>query len=911
MKKHRRLLDKSPILGFSKRILVLIAIFSVVFVSGSAFALDNGRSTKEAEFFGVNYDTKEIDFKLQVKSPDVPDTGNHGFLTSEVENLGSENKTFISPIIICLIATIVAFLVLTKAKTFQRKNIQSSKSFGLYSSNRRTFQKIKNPALLLAICFGLGVSSPFFIFESISSIATTGVEKINFKEHDFDADIEKGINPFGIALKEAKSQSTSDTDFSITEVKLEAETYNPTGYLIFIDAGCIYTNQAISQLTGETTTICDEEASTDLVGEKAKIPSIKEDMSIEDFKKQKKAGWGWSKDGKNFHSVDTPLTFEDLTLENPSVSIYFAVKSSAEIPGGTYKITNQITAVTNDVNNEFAEYRLAYDDGTSETKTFYKREPGHFKIKSPADSTGFDGWAETGGSDKATYQPGDDFEPTLLTTILYAVRKYDYQINFKQGYYFHEYYVDDISTPSIVEPCDTTNYQCGEDEEEIKRRAGLAQYDLANDKEGEKHFEYYVKDKASKTEPIMINLNEKDSKGDYLYVPRLKGYTFLGWTDFDFTKTESTENSCKISDLESHDDAVVIYREEAMSELEAAIVCLKDNGNFYEFDSNANKFVPLASEAETQNGESEEDSSSEQNEEENTEDDRVFVYVNSASQKLTLHAVYKLNPIQYRIDYYSEDDTSSTPSSSSSVEEPCDEIKTSNCKIHNGRIANAVLKTPAPDKQWVSRTNGGTYTNEERLAISWEDMLNATSDNGNSTLGIESLDEKTIVSTGSTSGRTLSSNSKSTTKNLLLALNSNLENDEETTEEESEDEKQEEKTTETTEPTEPKKAEKRAAPAASSTETEKTEEEKDENLKEQTDDNGTTLLFYDDTSTVSPYYTRPLGVKEETLSEEPESNIVTTICIIVLIVSGLGITAIILFPVLSKNHAKKQTLPKF
>lgn len=878
MKKHRRLLDKSPILGFSKRILVLIAIFSIVFVSGSAFA---ARNTGEAEFFKSNYVTQPIVYEVNVQSSaaSVPETGNHGFLTGNIESYTSENKTFISPIIVCLVATIVAFLALTKAKSFQRKNAQSSKTFGLSGSSQKTFQKIKNPALLLAICFGLGVSSPFFIFESISSIATTGVEKINYKEHDFDTDIAKGINPFDIAFKEIKTQSTSDTDFSIAEVKLEAETYNPTGYYIFIETGCKYTNRLAEK------TICDEEANTDLVGEKAKIPSIKESMSIDDLKKQKKAGWGWSTDGKNFYSADTPLP-----LENGG-SVYFAIRSSAEIPSGKYKITNQITAITNDINNEFAEYKLAYDDGTSETKTFYKKDPGHFKIKSPADPTGFKGWAETGGSDKATYQPGSEFTPILLNTILYAVYEKEevtYNITFDQGYYFQEMIEKYNAEGEVIgyEPCSSTNedYYCGEDENENKKRAGEKKYQPID---GTDHFRYIVKGISSKTteDEYQINLNELDNTepGKPIYVPMLKGYTFLGWTDFD-------PDICNINMIESHDGTGANDE----TELENTIACLKDKekGTFYHFDSNTRKFEILSSDT-------------------SEETTNAIITLTPENNSLNFYAVYKLNEITYGIDYYND----------AGIKTGTQITGFAKMNTYNGRIATATLddsylwqEIQLRDGEWQEgrpfcNKTGNKY--EADMFAIWEDLANINTDG--KTISLMSLKPASseICTDDSTSGRTLSSNSKSTTKNLLLALNSNLENDEETTEEESEDEKQEEKTTETTEPTEPKKAEKRAAPAASSTETEKTEEEKDENLKEQTDDNGTTLLFYDDTSTVSPYYTRPLGVKEETLSEEPESNIVTTICIIVLIVSGLGITAIILFPVLSKNHAKKQTLPKF
>lgn len=140
--------------------------------------------------------------------------------------------------------------------------------------------------------------------------------------------------------------------------------------------------------------------------------------------------------------------------------------------------------------------------------------------------------------------------------------------------------------------------------------------------------------------------------------------------------------------------------------------------------------------------------------------------------------------------------------------------------------------------------------------------------------------------------------------------------DDETEESENSDaepeEKPKDKEEENLTETQPKKAEKKTENKTPETDADKdAETENKEKLKEETDSSGNTILFYDDETTSAPYYAKPLGVLEESTDEESDNNIVTFICISVLIVSGLGITGIILFPLLTKNHSKKQKPTRF
>lgn len=881
-------------------------------ISGSASAVnENGNK----ELFPANYSIPEKPYTIRVEvknTGSVPDTGDHGFMTAELNGSDkTEQKSFISPIITFIISTIIALIILSKIKTIQRKNIgftKASNHFGL--NTPRIFHKIKNPALLLAICFGISVSTPLFILNSITSIATDGVEKINYREHDFDADIENGINPFQIKLKEPTFNAKNGQNISLIEVKIEAETYNPTGYKVILDPDCV----VIDKIVGEKSKC--EETGTNLVSEKNKIPSIKKEMTIKEMKAQSSAGWGWSVDGENF----TPAN-ETIVLSGGD-TIYYAIKTSDETPDGVYTIPQNVVALTNTIDDEFAKYTINYSDlNISESKTFYKKEPGYFVVKAPKDGVNpFKGWSleKTPVDDTALFQPDSHLTPKSTETNLYAIWDTQYGIVFHHGYYFQEMFV----TETVEEPCDMSDHKCREEEPDdtnAKKRAGEKKYQTTDDdpnpeKTKKRHFEFIVADVNNLSK---VNLNNENGTANANYVPKLKGYSFLGWTDFD------PEPSCHISMIESHDGS----GEGNDTELENTIACLSNNENggvFYKYDANRTKFVVRKL------GTAEPDQDSEDEEE-------AIITLTPDNRTLELYAVYKLNEINYKVEYYNADGE-------------YQKSQTDNyTKSASGRVAEIELDNTAAES-WQSINDCSIYESGEKASVGWEDM--GIVNEKNETVAIERLkpydEEKpctptdpfetysssqSSTTTPSTTNASNSSNSSSSTTssspknssstNSSNTLNTNslnsvspksgirveditavLNDYYNTDEDENEDENKEKTEKDDDEEKEVKVVERRVVVAPAPTAQTTTETPKDEGKTDEEEE--PTIMFYEDDDNATTYFTKPLGVTEEKLTEESPDSIVTTICVIVLVVSGIGIAAIILFPLLSKNQKKKK-----
>ncbi len=930
MKKHRRLFENTSRFGNFRKVRNTTLIFITILIAGlatnSTFAISEA---KKKALFPTNYVTTTSTLTFEVVAPGsesesgseskskstatVPETGNHGFLMTDLEDADkTENKSFIFPIIVCIVATVIAFLVLSKAKLLQRKSSDFSKSFKTFNINSpKILQKIKNPALLLAICFGIGVASPLFILNSITSTATTSeIEKINYSEHDFDADIDAGVNPFKIALKYPSSNSENDTQFSLLEVKLEATTYNPTGYTIFLDPDCVATNE----VAGEKSTC--KKNGTSLVGEKAKIPSIKKETTLEEFKKQTSAGWGWSTDGKTFFPADSYIE-----LENGG-TIYYAIKSADSTPSGEYQIPQNIIALTNSIDDEFGEYTLSYSNpAITEKKTFYKKDPGYFTVIDPEQREGylFNGWATDASAKKAVYKKGDRIKPAITETKLYGVWEktgydYDYRVVFDQGYYFHEIMGDGET------PCGTTEGTiCGDEQdiEDIKRRAGVSKYyQIHETPENGEHFVYIVKaiQEPSNDSSITIDLNSKNSKDEFIYVPKLKGYTFLGWTDFDFTTT-----SCNIPELESHGDSDVVPQlgesetGPAASELEEAINCLsnQENGTFYHFSNN--KFEALTKKA-NQNAELG-DGDNEAVEGENKD---AKIVLNPDQQSLRLYAVYKLNHIYYKVEYWDGDpDNSESKQLEGSPQEEWNDV-TNFVKTHNDRVVNVRLRDS--DIAWQSAITEDSFPQgSETIIVTWEDMGyvedidDGDIDNGggNNTVAIEKLMPQQSSTGGMGSADGLSQSTNLGTKEVIALLEKHYNgNDEEDEEEDEEPKKTTKKSDKDNNESGVKIIERRVAVAPSTTAQPTTESSEEEKTEEEDEEE---IEFYEDDGEATTYFTKPLGVTEKIVDEESSESgsVVTIICIVVLIASGIGIAAIILFPMLSKNQRRRRPSNRF
>lgn len=407
----------------------------------------NAASNETTTDYFPTVNSASVDFPITVNvyTGDV-DAGNTGFFTSEKTSDGAPKVSIALPILVCVIASVLAYIVLRQAKAFRQKN---SESLELSSTNTpKILTMVKNPALLLAVCFGFGCAVPtFFLQAGVSRADAEKVTDIDYATTDFQTYVDKKENPYGIAIdyeynhtlkdgktdeelvKEAESAETDiepkserkieeNGEFIVGSVDLTFTTYNPNGF--FADYGVKSGARCSAEDKKERLEQCYK--ATNLVKDDDVIPSIKEPMSKADFEKLGTAAWGWSDDGKTYYPLYYMID-PTLSTYEKNQTIYFAIKLTSSTPTGAYQSAEnfQIYAENNKLTNGmFGKYQLNYNnDGEdmeipNQSKLFLKTNPGMLDITNviPGDHgecKKFLGWSrDDSAEDKTLYNSNDD-----------------------------------------------------------------------------------------------------------------------------------------------------------------------------------------------------------------------------------------------------------------------------------------------------------------------------------------------------------------------------------------------------------------------------------------------------------------------------------------------------------------------
>ncbi len=413
----------------SLKILVL-SILTIIFTITAFPGFANASGDSVAEYFPtVNHDSYDFPIVLNVDAKGVG-TGNTGFMTMDSDQEKVSAVSIVLPIIICLAASAVAYIVLRQIKIFKQKNSDSLEL--LTESTSRFLSMIKNPSLLLAICFGLGCAAPvFFLQANISKADAHEITDIDYDSTDFST--YNGRNPYGIKIDVGYNNllNSSRTDEEMIADAAEEEAgiepkferkIEEDGEFVVGSVDATFTtfnyNGFFADYSMKSGVVCAEETDaeiqecrekTNLVNGDNKIPSITEPMTKAEFEKLKTAAWGWSDDGKDYYPLFWPSVREDPIMDEKNQTIYFAVKLTNSVAPGAYQSADnfQIYAENNKLtNNMFGYYNILYRNGGDSfglanpiNPLFLKDKPGKIDTTSEVPSANgeckeFIGWSE-------------------------------------------------------------------------------------------------------------------------------------------------------------------------------------------------------------------------------------------------------------------------------------------------------------------------------------------------------------------------------------------------------------------------------------------------------------------------------------------------------------------------------------
>lgn len=417
--------------SFKVLVLSILTIMCTVLAVPSFASADAADGEAAADYFPtVNHDSYDFPIVLNVDAKGVG-TGNTGFMTMDIDQEKVSAVSIVLPIIICLTASAVAYIVLRQIKTFKQKNSDSLEL--LTESTSRFISMIKNPSLLLAICFGLGCAAPvFFLQANISKADAHEITDIDYDSTDFST--YNGRNPYGIKIDVGYNNllNSSRTDEEMIADAAEEEAgiepkferiIEEDGEFVVGSVDATFTtfnyNGFFADYSMKSGVVCAEETDagiqecrekTNLVNGDNKIPSITEKMTKAEFEKLKTAAWGWSDDGKDYYPLFWPSVREDPIMDEKNQTIYFAVKLTNSVAPGAYQSADnfQIYAENNKLtNNMFGYYNISYRNGGDSfglanpiNPLFLKDKPGKIAVTSEVPSANgeckeFIGWSET------------------------------------------------------------------------------------------------------------------------------------------------------------------------------------------------------------------------------------------------------------------------------------------------------------------------------------------------------------------------------------------------------------------------------------------------------------------------------------------------------------------------------------
>lgn len=565
-----------------------LSILTIIFTISISSNFANAATTEEDYFPTSNSASYDFPLTLNVDSKTVVTTGNTGSLMigdGSVET--TPTVSIVLPIIICIIASVVAYLVLRQAKSFKQK---SSETLELSSGKAPKYlAMVKNPALLLAVCFGLGCAVPaFFLQAGISRADSDEIKDLDYDTTDFQTYVDKKENPYGIKIDvsfnntrkegqtdeekveeaansglnaEPKSERKIEDngEFIVGSVDATFTTYNPAGY--FATYGMKSGIKCNATDNAEKLEKCYE--STNLVSEDNIIPSITNKMSKADFEKLNTAAWGWSDDGEYYYPLYWTVDSTASEYEK-NQTIYFAMKLTSSTPAGTYISANnfQIYAENNKLDNDrFAYYSISYKDGERDFvpagnyfPLFLKERPGKIFITSSAPNAGneckkFVGWSEKtqaeydAVTDKSTiklYKAGEAYSVSEKTTnyLLNAIWE---ETNEGCKKY----------TVSIDDSFKFTNTELNDDGDVVYEKTATHYCDPSLASVSDCVTTFTVGEEQKSVESLYIehaqNQFTKTKATSVVYdlisdigIPELKGFTFGGWDlhMFDSTSEE-------------------------------------------------------------------------------------------------------------------------------------------------------------------------------------------------------------------------------------------------------------------------------------------------------------------------------------------------------------------------------------
>lgn len=414
-------------------------MFMVLAVPGFASAASADDDPAVDFFPTINSASIDFPITLNVEAKEVG-TGDTGFFTSENVSDKTSSVSIVLPVVICIIASVLAYIVLRQAKTFKQK---SSESLELSSANiPRVLLMVKNPALLLAVCFGFGCAIPtFFLQANVSKADAEKVTDLDYETTDFQTYVANKVNPYGIeidyeynhTLKDNKTDEELVEEAEMVETEIEPKserkieengefvvgsvdvsftTYNPNGF--FADYGMKSGVKCNASDKKESLENCYEK--TNLVNGENKIPSITKAMPKAEFEKLGTAAWGWSDDGKTYYPLYWPSSRGESTYDK-SQTIYFAIKLTSNTPAGAYQSADnfQVYAENNKLTNDmFGQASITYKNGEQiisprETQwpLFLRTRPGQLIITETVPGNDgkcekFIGWSEKTQADYNT-----------------------------------------------------------------------------------------------------------------------------------------------------------------------------------------------------------------------------------------------------------------------------------------------------------------------------------------------------------------------------------------------------------------------------------------------------------------------------------------------------------------------------
>lgn len=560
---------------------ILTIMCTVLAVPGFASA-DAADGEAAADYFPT-VNSASIDFPITLNVE--PKSSDTGFFTSENVSDKTPSASILLPVTICIVASILAYVVLRQVKAFRQKN---SESLELSSADMpRILLMAKNPALLLAVCFGFGCAVPtFFLQANISRAGAEKVTDLDYETTNFQTYVDKNENPYKIAIdyeynhsfKESKTDKelvgeaeAAKTDnqpkserkiedngeFIVGSVDVSFTTYNPNGF--FADYGMKSGVKCNASDKKENIEKC--YAKTNLVNGENKIPSITKEMTKAEFEKLDTAAWGWSDDGETYY----PLYWSGSSDEpdnNKNQTIYFAIKLTSNTPAGAYQSSDnfQIYAENNKLTNDmFGKYSITYRNGEEnvapeETQwpLFLKEKPGVLIVTNTIpDAKGeckkFIGWSENNdSSDKKSiklYQPKENFKvsPEMMedpdkdgnyvVATLYAIWE-----ETKEGCLTYNVYVDQsFYFVNAVELEDGIDYEKDDDGEPFRKHYCpenvtsdcITEIDIDNE-------EHKIKDLYNrKARSFQKSTQKKSTTIDLIKdigIPELRGFEFTGWS---------------------------------------------------------------------------------------------------------------------------------------------------------------------------------------------------------------------------------------------------------------------------------------------------------------------------------------------------------------------------------------------